>query len=151
MRKNTITFIELIIIICVIVVAVRVWTPHKEIGVQPVHNIFRPTVNKPHTENSCPQCGSNKLINIQYDTEKPPCDSKGLLNGKVCMNCGWLTFKCPQCSSKVFLLPLQPSEVTPGIEPDRFIECKKCGWYTAFRAYLEFNFGPEYNSDKNYR
>ncbi len=131
MKRNTITIIELVIVICVIVVAVRVWAPHKETGVQPVHNLFRPNVNKPRNENYCPKCGSNELIFASYNSEVSETPGKWL-EGKMCRKCHWLSFKCPKCGGEVYKSPPFNSGV-PGACSYISVGCKKCNWYSDFR------------------
>ena len=127
MKRNTITIIEVIIILCVIVVAVRGRGHHKEIAIKTVHNISRPTVNKPHSKNSCPKCGSNIVIPEEY----PAFVSSGinLIKAKRCKKCNWHILTCPRCGSNDFIeIPSQPSTIMPEGYMRPRANCKKCGW-----------------------
>lgn len=129
MRKH-IGYIELIVILCFIVMSVRAWTHYSD-----------KAYNK-YDDTTCPWC-SNKLYCVDYDKELPSneippdtgtcliaTDFKEIGEGKICMNCKWLSFKCPQCGSKVIKMPprfvCSPDGVT-----NIYVRCKKCKWYSA--------------------
>jgi predicted RNA-binding Zn-ribbon protein involved in translation (DUF1610 family) len=117
MRRNTITIIELIIILCVIVVAVRVWNYkfHKAVYTPiPIASntlSFTPTpcntlsltppptptpVNYPtlkHLNEKCPECGKMKIYERCYEGMEQS-GQMFLMIEKKCNNCGW------QCSTR---------------------------------------------------
>lgn len=89
MKRNTITIIELIIVICVIVVAVRVWTyknTHNKTFPTPVsvqQNISRMANEGGNKWYKCPRCGSSDL---------QPCvtnDGGITPTTYLCKNCGY--------------------------------------------------------------
>lgn len=133
-RKH-IGFIELIIIICLVVIGVKVWT-HKnsehKVSQQAIglSSISRPTppykVCRKYYQNPCPKCKSKKVALIEtiigfYER-----------HGIICENCGWCSFKCPECGSKDFLfswvrsIRFNNSHRVEKELPRAY--CKKCYW-----------------------
>jgi hypothetical protein len=125
-RKH-IGYIELIIILCFIVISIRTWTHYSD-----------KAYNK-YDNNSCPWCG-NKLYCVYYDKVLPNnkipnvrtylvADFKETGEGKICMKCYWLSFRCPQCGGKVIKMPPQPVCVQ-GSVTYMYVRCTKCYWYS---------------------
>lgn len=101
------------------------------------------TYNTHYSNTPCPQCGRNKLIDIHYNKEKLP-NAVNWLEGKICVNCEWFSFKCPQCGGDVFRAPPLPAPGVPCADfpvysgvpcPDYpvYIGCEKCRWCTVLR------------------
>lgn len=140
--KKSITFIELIIVLCFIVVSVRLWTQHKDPEAKTVQHTSRPTVTIPTpmltTETSafekvdneytiCPKCGSNSVRLSEYVVHVKT--GLRVIAAKECKKCRWHILTCPQCGSHEFIeIPGQPSDVMPGGYTLPRTNCKKCGW-----------------------
>jgi C4-type Zn-finger protein len=134
MRRNTITIIELIIILCVIVVAVRVCGGYKrpENKALSIPTPIHKSTVIPATKNElCPMCGKNKLIYIDY--LKVPYTGD-IYTGKVCTKCDWCSFKCPTCGSDLttsieqYSAPGQPNTFNCNFVCFLYVKCKKCDW-----------------------
>jgi hypothetical protein len=140
--KKHIGFIELIIVICVIVVSVRLWTQHKDPEAKITQHTSRTTVTIPtplptvidispcYDYDSgilCPNCGTTGFIIIDY--KDFPHNTKKQLPA-ICSMCGWSSFKCPKCGSKDFILSPQYTNGKDGQLKVHYpkANCKKCGW-----------------------
>ncbi len=119
MKRNTITIIELIIILCVIVVALGLWN-YKKILPHHVGHIGG---------HNCPNCGSSdtKLTGIINDggSDLP----------LACNKCGWYWLciegfdeQCPKCGH-IGIKYRKPLDDPPTV-PDK--TCPNCGWYENF-------------------
>lgn len=132
MKRNPITIIELIIILCVIVVAVGIWTykkpENKSVYIptsKSTASTCKPTVI-PTTKNElCHMCGKYNLIYIDY--LKVPYTGD-VYTGKVCAKCKWCSFKCPNCGSDLTV----PVDQYPTLDCKTvyllYAKCKKCDW-----------------------
>jgi len=131
MRKS-ITFIELIIVLCVIVVSVRMWTQHKEPEAKTAGHTSRPTVTIPtvHSNAFCPKCGGNIVVCKDYAVNINA--GLGIITARTCEKCNWHIYTCPQCGSNDFIeTPAFNTEGKPGMPKPwtpSYVQCKKCGW-----------------------
>jgi len=133
MKKNTITIIEVIIILCVVVVAVRWWgykKPDSKVSFTAIAKSntskYKPYIIHALKCDVCPMCGRDKLIYIDY--RKCPSE-KEIYTGKFCDKCNWSSFKCPYCSSDLML----STDGHTGYETSNpgwvvSVKCKKCDW-----------------------
>jgi len=116
MKRNTITIIEVIIILSVVVVAVGVWNYRNPSPIQ------AGKIGGSH----CPKCGNsehNKTIDI-------PCDGSCTRFLK-CNKCGWdwtciegFDEQCPKCGH-IGIKYKKPLEE----DPSPYRSCPKCGWH----------------------
>lgn len=83
MRKNIITVIELVIVLCVIVVTVMAWTNKKP---ESKTLSLSPTMNT--TKEKCPKCG-NDIIIIELGIVLDGKEFYETETDKKCNKCGW--------------------------------------------------------------
>lgn len=147
MRKS-ITFIELIIVLCVIVVSVRMWNQHKDSEAKTGGHTSRPTVNttsddkdsEGYSKTPCLKCGKTALICIYYNSGK-------CLAGKVCENCNGFFFKCPNCGSgDLYFTSYGISEKDGNTTGYVDAVCRVCRWESNESAYK-----PKIWSDEHYQ
>ncbi len=121
MKRNTITAIELVIVLCVIVVAVRVWTSKnpevKTLSPTPTYNLS--------SRYKCPQCGSSYIQHLGIIG-----DGTSRSGGEICNECGFhwgeTVEKCPKCGSSDVEV-ISPLDEEARINAGKNKTCRKCG------------------------
>ena len=123
MRRNTVTLIELVIVLCVVVVAVRVWN-YKKTEAKISTPVPTPTYNI-SSRYKCPQCGSSYIQHLGVIG-----DGTSRSGGELCNECGFhwgeTVEKCLKCGSSDVKV-ISPLDEEAMREAGKNKTCRKCG------------------------